>query len=222
MKIIGVNTDTLYDFMRDDDSFKGALSVPGARAIEPNLERLTELFERRGIQVINLADQHTEQSEEISTTPDYKTTYNMHCKRGTKGTQFVPASDPKDPYILDYTDAGFDPERVRSTRNIVLYKDHFDAFHGPPQSPHAEGVVQAISPDAAIIYGVATDVCVDYAVIGFARRVGHVYVVDDAIKELPYRPLEETLDRWDRIENVSRIKTADVERIIEESEVYTR
>jgi nicotinamidase/pyrazinamidase len=45
-----------------------------------------------------------------------------------------------------------------------------------------------------VVYGVTTNVCVDAAVKGLVKKVNKVYVVKDAIKELPNIPLP--FDAW--------------------------
>ena len=208
MKTIFWNVDTQYDFMRvqDEDGFKGALGLPGAKDIEVNLEALTKYAERKNIKVVNTADWHNKETREISENPDYKTTFPRHCMMGSKGSVFVPATAPSSSYILDWRYADFSPNIVRDMRNITLYKDAFDVFAG---SPHTEKVLEIIKPDKAVVYGVATNVCVDFAVIGLRKRGIDVYVPTDAIKEIPGLPLEEVLQNWER-NGVKLIKTEDV------------
>ena len=188
-KIIFWNVDTQYDFMKLD----GALYVAGAEGIEPALKRVTEYAREQGIKVVNTADWHTPESREISDTPDFRTTFPPHCLMETKGAEYIPATKPDNLYVIDWRDASFDKGQVVEKRNIVLYKDAFDIFAG---SPHADGVLKCIAPDRAVVYGVATNVCVNYAVLGLLERGVDVYVLTDAIKELPTLPLEETLEAW--------------------------
>jgi len=193
MKRIFWNVDTQYDFMRNDDSFTGALPVENAREIENNLELLTKFAEEKGIQVINTGDWHTLESEEISDEPDYVTKFPAHCLIGTKGAEYVPSTDPKKPYVIDWRNGKFDENKLRTHRNIVLYKDAFDIFKG---SPYSQRVLEIVRPNIAVVYGVATNVCVDYAVNGLLKRGVDVYVPTDAIKELPNLPLEKVLSDW--------------------------
>src|SRR3989344_3267700 len=206
MDVVFWNVDTQYDFMRDDQNFKGALAIPGARSIEENLLSLTRYAAEDDIprRVVNTADWHTTDSEEISDNPDFVHTFPPHCLMGTKGAEYVPATAPHKPYIIDWRQESFDEELVSRThgdwyrRNIVLYKDKFDVFAG---NKHTEKVLELLNPDIVVVYGVATNVCVDYAVRGLLdkqkRGAPHsLYVVQDAIKEIPNLPLEETLARW--------------------------
>lgn len=193
MKTIFWNVDTQYDFMRDDEDHKGTLAVPDASGIEEKLKRLTAYAEEHGIVVVNTADWHTEDSAELSDKPDFVTTFPRHCMIGTKGAEYVPATKPSDAYVIDWRDASIDEGRVVAARNIILYKDDFDIFKG---SPHTDGVLGILKPDRAIVYGVATNVCVDRVVHGLLDRGIDVYVPLDAIKELPGLPLDEVLQGW--------------------------
>ncbi len=195
MKTLFWNVDTQYDFMRDgtDGNYKGKLAVAGAQTIEPALEQLTTLAAQKNIPVVNTADWHTPESKELSTTPDYQTTFPEHCMIDTVGATFVPATNPEDPYVLDWRSDEFSATSVKTSRNIVLYKDHFDIFQG---SPHAEKVLNILEPTRAIVYGVATNVCVNYAIMGLRTRGVEVYVPLDAIKELPTLPLDTILNTW--------------------------
>lgn len=186
MKTIFWNVDTQYDFMRSS----GKLYVQGAEGIERNLNTLTRFADKYGIKVVNTADWHNKDSEELSKTPDFKTTFPEHCMQGTPGAGFVEATDPGYAYRINWSDETFDSERVLGDRNIILYKDKFDVFRG---TPHADGVVRLLKPEKAelraVVYGVATNVCVNDAVLGLLERGVQVYVPTDAIKELPNLPL---------------------------------
>ncbi len=202
------NVETQYDFMKPE----GKLSVPGAIEIEGNLEYLTKIAADRGIKVVNTADHHTLDSRELSDTPDFKTTFPPHCLAGTTGAEFIDATKPVNPYVIDWKDKSFDPAKVQKHRNIVLYKDEFDAFH-PTGAPHTEKVLNELNPQRVIVYGVATNVCVDFAVQGLLQRGVEVYVPTDAIKELPGLPLEEVLNSW-KEKGATLIKTDEVSRYI--------
>jgi nicotinamidase/pyrazinamidase len=193
---IAWNVDTQYDFMRPD----GKLAVRDAQDIEPALARLTGLFERHGTRVVNTADWHFPDSAEISTKPDFVDTYPEHCMAYTPGAAFVPATRPLDAYVIDWRAKGFSRDAVQASRNVVVLKDRFSAFTG---SPHTRGVIETLDPRRVIVYGVATNVCVDEAVRGLLEDGREVYVVRDAIKALPPEqariPLETTMGRWDAL-----------------------
>ena len=188
------NVDTQYDFMRPD----GKLYVQDAEQIEPNLEYLTRLAAERNIRVINTADWHTATSPELSDQPDFKTTFPPHCLQGTKGAEYIPATRPDDPCIISWQDQSSEQWDMLTSREIIIYKDRFDAFD-PEGAPFTDSIVKLLKPQRAVVYGVATNVCVDFAVKGLRQRGIEVYVITDAIKELPNLPLEEVLQDWQQL-----------------------
>lgn len=196
------NVDTQYDFMRDgsDGGYEGKLSIPGAQAIEGNLALLTSLAREKGKRVINTADWHTQGSVELSANPDFVTTFPEHCMVDTIGSDFVPATRPFDPYLVDWRNDEFFEAEVKRSREIVVYKDHFDVFEG---NKYSDRLVELLAPRRAIVYGVATNVCVDYAVRGLLERKVEVYAVTDAIKELPGIP--SPVEKW--VEKGARLIT---------------
>ncbi len=187
MRTILWNVDTQYDFMRD----YGRLYVRGAEEIENKLERFTKLAEKYNIIVVNTADWHNEKTAEISKNPDFVNTFPEHCIENTQGAEFIEATNPKDAYKIYWDQESFDENEVLKNRNIILYKDKFDVFKG---TRHADGIVKLLAPERAIVYGVATNVCVNDAVLGLLERKVKVYVPVDAIKELPNLPLP--YDKW--------------------------
>jgi nicotinamidase/pyrazinamidase len=198
MKTIFWNVDTQYDFMRNDETFKGKLAIPDARAIEGNLEILTKIAKAKNLQVVNTADWHNKDTKEISEKPDFKTIFPEHCMQYAKGAEFVPATNPENPYAISWQrPKGFNQNKYRAMknmRNIVLYKDAFDIFAG---NKYTDDVLRILVPEKAVVYGVATNVCVDYAVTGLLERNVKVYAVTDAMKELPGCNLEEIFRKWE-------------------------
>src|SRR4051812_21225420 len=110
------NVDTQYDFMRNDD-YAGKLFVKDAHLIEPQLARLTALAEELDIKVINTADSHDQNSAELSNAPNYITTFPPHCMKDTKGAQYVPATAPKNPYVIDWRQKDFSTEKLTQHRD---------------------------------------------------------------------------------------------------------
>ncbi|MDP3639962.1 MAG: cysteine hydrolase family protein [Nanoarchaeota archaeon] len=192
--IIFWNVDTQYDFMRPD----GKLYVPGAETIEHNLERLTSLAAERNIRVINTADWHTSTSPELSDQPDFKATFPPHCLQRTKGAEYIPATRPDDPCIIFWQDQSYQEHDMLTSREIIIYKDRFDVFD-KEGNPFTDVVLTILKPQRAIVYGVATNVCVDFAVKGLRQRGIEVYVITDAIKELPHLSLEDVLQEWEKL-----------------------
>ena len=198
-KSIFWNVDTQKDFMEET----GKLYVQNAEEIYPVLKKLTDFAKAEGIRVINTCDYHYINSEELSSQPDYNSTFPPHCMAGSTGAEFIRETDPESPLIIDW-DADLaifaefdDPEKYR---NVIIRKNAFDVFAG---NHYTEKVLQIANPDQIFVYGVATNVCVDKAAMGLAERGLMVYVIQDAIKELPDLPLPFEKWRSHRIEMIS-------------------
>lgn len=206
MKTLFWNVDTQKDFMFEN----GKLAVPDAMQIVPNLRALTNYAAENGYTVMNTADWHVRGDAEISNKPDFATTYPMHCEKDTEGAKFILATTPKNPYVIDCREGTYDPGKLNTERNLVLYKNKFDAFTGNDLTGE---VVGQLNPDKVVVYGVALNVCVDQAVMGNVQAGREVYAVTDAMKDLPGLPgelaTEAVLDKW-RANNVRFVTTKDV------------
>ena len=53
-----------------------------------------------------------------------------------------------------------------------------------------------MKPKFIIVYGVATNVCVNFAVMGLVERGYIVTVIIDAIKELPNLSVDDIIEKW--------------------------
>jgi nicotinamidase/pyrazinamidase len=190
------NVDTQYDFMRPD----GKLPVgggDGAEDIEDALAAVTEKAREKDIRVVNTADYHNQDSAEFSEDPDFQETFPPHCLSGSEGAEYVPATETENAMELDWREEADWAEVMDHEGDFVLYKDAFDVFAGKPESPHADELVETLDPDRAVVYGVATDVCVDYAVEGLLDQGVDVYVVEDAVKGIDPEASEESVSRWE-------------------------
>lgn len=145
MKIF-YDVDTQNDFMNAD----GALYVPNAEIIKPNIARLTDYAREKGIPIWGSVDAHVENDPEFKTFP-------RHCVIGTEGQKkILPA---------------LEGERI-------FEKAHYDVF----TNPEAEKALKDYGVREAVVYGVATDICVRAAVLGMQQRGIQAYVVEDAIR----------------------------------------
>ena len=193
MKTIFWNVDTQNDFMNKE----GSLYVSGAGSIKGNLEKITRFAKKKLITVINTADYHHTNSAEFSNNPDFINTFPPHCVRETSGIEYVDVTNPDDPYVCAWDGNKIDENLIKSKRNIIICKDHFDVFKG---NPFTDSILRAINPSKVVVYGVATNYCVDFAVKGLRKRGIEVYVLIDAIKEIPVEgEPKNTLDGWKKI-----------------------
>ena len=196
------NVDTQFDFMNE----LGKLYVPGSEEILPLLKRITSLAKENHIQVVNTADHHFPDAKELSETPDFVSTFPPHCMADTSGANYMDETQPEDPKIIQWDKiySNNEVESFRSCRNLVVLKDVFDVFEG---NPNTQRLLKSLAPQKVFVYGVTTNVCVDCAVCGLAKQNIQVFVIEDAIKELPNIPLP--FEKWDDL-GVKRIKFADI------------
>lgn len=187
------NVDTQFDFV----SPQGKLYVPGAELLKPNWAKLTQLAKSKSITVVNTADWHHANSAELSSNPDFISTFPAHCMANTPGAELIEETVPENPFIIDWDkEMVINNEQITSGkyRNFVIRKDAFDVFKG---NKYTEKLLKQLSPETVIIYGVTTNVCVNDAVVGLAKRAKRVIVVEDAIKELPNIPLP--FENWKKL-----------------------
>jgi nicotinamidase/pyrazinamidase len=206
-KILFWNVDTQVDFFEPE----GKLYVQGAEEIRPVLRKITDFARLEGIRVVSTCDYHYINSAEISKNPDYVTTFPEHCMAGSSGAEFIPETLPEYPAVIDWDVAlGIFPEldNPEKYRNIVIRKDAFDVFVG---NPYSDKILNILNPERIFAYGVATNICVDVEVTSLVDRGIKVYVIEDAIKELPKIPLP--FIRW-RDMGVEMISFSDVRKYL--------
>ncbi len=187
------NVDTQFDFI--DPS--GKLYVQDAEKLKPVLKRITLFAGENQIRVINTCDFHLINSNELSSHPDFISTFPEHCMAGTSGAEFIEETKPALPAIVDWmTQLAILPQLANANqfRNIVIRKDAFDVFEG---NPYTTKILDLIAPRKVFVYGVSTNVCVDKAVCGLVELGYKVFVFEDAIKELPGIPLP--FSRWKKL-----------------------
>ncbi len=175
------DVDTQYDFMMAD----GRLYVPGSEEIIPALRRLTDHAHRHGIRILASADDHVPGHRELSNTPDWKETFPDHCMRGTPGQARIAATALRHPLVIEPSpeDPGQLAARVLAHDGDLLFHKHwFDVFTNPNLLP----VLDALSPDRIVLYGVALDVCDRYAIEGLLRHRPTVplALVTDAVRAI--------------------------------------
>jgi nicotinamidase/pyrazinamidase len=167
------DVDTQVDFMLPD----GKLYVPGAEETAPAMGRLVAAAREAGLVHVASADDHELGDGEISAEPDFSTTYPPHCLRGTRGARKVPETEQLDPVPLGLEPV---PERYLAGREFLLLKKHFDVF----TNPHAALLLERLDPEEVLVFGVATDVCDNAAILGMLERGRRVRFVEDAARGL--------------------------------------
>jgi nicotinamidase/pyrazinamidase len=198
-RVIFWDVDTQYDFMKAD----GKLYVPDAEHIIPNLKKLTDFAHGHDLRIVASADDHLPQHPEISDKPDWKTTFPPHCLRGTPGQKKIPETALRDPLVIEP-----DVQDAKAHRGDILFHKHrFDVFTNPNVLP----VLDVIEPQDIVLYGVALDVCVRYAIEGLLEHRPHIrlFAVVDAMKPIDRDVAEHLLREWGD-EGVRLVKTSEV------------
>jgi nicotinamidase/pyrazinamidase len=171
-KTIFVDIDTQHDFMDP----RGALHVPGAEQIVPNLKRLLATAIECTIPVVSTADHHAPDDPEF-------TTYGFppHCVEGTCGAQRLPQTLLADRAILDPDEPVNDlPALLARHAQVIFRKQMLDVWTSVP----ARQLLQEVHAAAWYVFGVATDYCVKSAALGLAKAGQPTYVVTDAVKAI--------------------------------------
>ncbi len=172
----------------------GKLYIPGAETTTPAMKRLVEAARAAGIVHVASADDHELTDPEISDAPDFRSTYPPHCLRGTPGAEKISETKQLDPLPFSHVPfpPGLVPGLVAERREILLLKKSFDVF----TNPNADALVEALDPDEVILFGVATDVCDDAAILGLLVRGRRVRFVEEAARGLDDQGVSACTAAW--------------------------
>jgi nicotinamidase/pyrazinamidase len=197
------DVDTQVDFMLPG----GRLYVPRADETRGAMRRLVEGARAAGIVHVASADDHELTDPEISTGPDFESTYPPHCLRGTRGALKIDETEQADPLPLGLTPypPGLLRGLVAGRREILLLKKSYSVFTNPSADP----LLEILAPDELVVFGVATDVCDHAAIVGFLDRGLDVAFVEDAARGLSEERVAACTSVW-RARGV-RFTTADAE-----------
>ena len=194
--IVFVDVDTQADFMLPG----GRLYVPGAEKLLPTLARLRDFAEQHDIPVLASTDAHPVDAREFEQWPP-------HCVRGTPGQLKVPET-----LLRKYTIVPLErrtlltEEELHRYRQWILEKDALDVF----TNPQADDLVKRLDAGRYVVYGVATEYCVQCAVKGLLERKRPVTLLVDAIREIDPQVGQAVLREFE----ASGAKLAETEEIL--------
>jgi nicotinamidase/pyrazinamidase len=173
------------DIQRDFMLPGGALYVPGAEKLIPNIKKLVDLARTGGALLISSACQHTPDDPEFKVFPP-------HCVRGTPGAELIPEA-ALSKMLRVPNDKSFSLRADLFTHGqVLLEKQVLDVF----SNPNTAKLVDRIPPDAEFyIFGVVTEYCVQCASKGLLDRKRRVGIVKDAIETLKKEEGEKTISQ---------------------------
>ena len=168
--MVFVDVDTQADFILPG----GRLYVPGAEKLLPTLARLRDFAEQHDIPVLASTDAHPTDAREFEQWPP-------HCVRGTPGQLKVPETLLRKYTIIPLERRNLlSDEELHRYRQWILEKDALDLF----TNPQADDLVKRLDAAQYVVYGVATEYCVQCAVKGLLERKRPVTLLVDAIREI--------------------------------------
>jgi nicotinamidase/pyrazinamidase len=169
-KIIFWEVDTQADFMLPG----GALYVPGAERLLPNIRRLTAAASQGRVFLVSHGCIHSADDPEFVKFPP-------HCVKGTSGAEMVRQALADRVFRVPNTASAKLPDKLESFQQILLEKQTLDIF----ESLHADELVKRLGTGAEfVVFGVATEYCVQLAATGLLQRGHRVAIVKDAIRAL--------------------------------------
>ncbi len=184
------DVDTQRDFILPD----GKLYAKGAEKIVPALNALTELARKRGIKVAGHVDRHFPGDSELQRNGGL---YPDHCMNGTPGQKKIDATAPLDPLFLENRDLSEAEigEALAHRGELFIEKQHVDFFQGNRNTRKLVPRLLEKFRDV-VIYGVCTEICVDYVVRGLLPYRRQLHVVTDAIAPLDPKRANACLNDW--------------------------
>jgi nicotinamidase/pyrazinamidase len=180
--MIFFDIDTQHDFLDRD----GALAVPDAEAILPNIRRLLDAAGERGVTTVSSRCAHGPDDAEFEIFPP-------HCIEGTRGAERVFADLPGLPRREIAVGAAPEPDgALAPATHYVVKKQVYDLF----SNPWLESLRQAgeFAGETCVVFGVATDYCVRAAALGLAATGARVLLVADAVRGVAPETTARTLD----------------------------
>lgn len=161
--------DTQADFMLPG----GALYVPGAEKILPNVKRLVDAARNGRVFLVSSSCQHSPDD------PEFKI-FGPHCVRDTPGARIVPEGLTDNPLRVPNAPKFDWPKNLRGNQQVIFEKQQLDVF----TNPQASVLVERLGNVHYVVFGVVTEYCVGLAAKGLRKRGHRVSVVRDAIETL--------------------------------------
>lgn len=190
--LVFLDVDTQKDFMLPE----GRLSIHGAGSISQNLAKLSEYAAENNVLWLATMDSHESQDVEISSTPDFQATFPPHCMAGSEGEERIPETERGNPLVLGFQSQSLDKPWSHLADNydgLIFKKNSVDVF----SNPNFDRILSFIRPQVFVVFGVATDFCVKYAIQGLLARNFRIALVKDAIYSIDKDVGRQLVQDWE-------------------------
>ncbi len=189
------DVDTQFDFLHPT----GRLYVPGAERIIDLVSEIRRFALTNGFSIVSDVDWHRPGNPEISSTPDFQTTFPPHCLAGEPGSERVGYLGDVPIDYVQIQDVTMDHLRRlvdKDQFHLVLRKDTINVF----EYPKTDHLLDLIRPRQAAVFGVALDFCVYYVLRGLVAHRGiEVFLLKDATQGLGARRPDEIYREVERM-----------------------
>ncbi len=192
LPVVFLDIDTQKDFILPD----GRLRISGAESIAPNLAKLSKYSAKKQVFWLATMDSHVLEDMEISSSPDFRTTFPAHCLTASAGEERIAETFRKNPLVLDMQSQPLDKPWSYLEANydsIVFKKNNIDVF----SNKNFDRLLTLIRPKVFVVFGVATDFCVKLAVQGLLIRNLKVVLVKDAVYAIDQDVERKLFDDWE-------------------------
>jgi len=174
--LLFVDVDTQHDFCDP----KGALFVKGAPAALGAARALIERALTSDALLVGSVDTHDFTAWEFEANGG---PFPPHCKKGTPGWLKAPGTLPERAVFVPVGEGAADvPEAAQA---VYFEKEVYSLFVNPRAEPTLDALLArrgwTRADTCAVVFGVATDYCVQAAALGLVERGFEVVVVTDAI-----------------------------------------
>lgn len=166
MKTVFIDVDTQLDFLYPT----GALYVPGAEKMVDAIARLNQHAGAQGIPLISTMDSHRENDAEFLHWPP-------HCILGCLGQRKPAATVLAEQSIIP---CDSEPSVLPVARQIIVQKRVLDPF----RTPNLSRLLEHLGAERYVVYGVVTEICVQYVAAGLLKTGAKVAIIRDAVKAL--------------------------------------
>jgi nicotinamidase/pyrazinamidase len=195
--LVFLDVDTQVDFMLP----AGALYVPKAEEIIPNLEKLIGCAREHDIPVLSSADAHPPDDPSFAQWPP-------HCVIHTPGQRRIPETQFSSPTVVPNRPGAFKPPQKWS-RQTIIEKTEYEVSSNPNFEAILSSLKASFGGFRLVVFGVATEYCVRGAALGLRQRGLPVDLVTDAIRPITEEGGRQATDEM-LAAGVRLVKTEDV------------